>query len=197
MNLALFDFDGTISSRDSFLLFMWYAERGVLIRTCFSQIPQIILYKLHAYPNQKLKETFLKQLFSGKCLCDLQTESENYCRDVVPEILRPGFHKALDWHRERGDEIVVVSATPAFILEPWCRTHGINIIGTEVETDKNGRVTGKISGRNCMGEEKVSRIKELYDLEDFDDLFAYGDTASDLPMLDLAHPDNRFYKPFR
>ena len=197
MNFALFDFDGTISSRDSFLRFMWYAERGGLIRTCFSQIPQVILYKLKAYPNQKLKETFLKQLFEGKLLRDLQTVSENYCREVVPKILRPGFHKTLDWHRGRGDEIVVVSATPAFILEPWCRTHGIGIIGTEVETDKNGRLTGRIIGRNSMGEEKVSRIKELYDLEEYDDLFAYGDTASDLPMLDLAPPVNRFYKPFR
>jgi len=197
MNLALFDFDGTISSRDSFLLFMWYADRGGLIRTCFSQIPQIILYKLNAYPNQKLKETFLKQLFKEKFLRDLQTVSENYCRDVVPTILRPGFHKRLAWHRERGDEIVVVSATPAFILEPWCRAHCIGIIGTEVETDKNGRLTGKVFGRNCMGEEKVSRVKEFYDLEAYDDLFAYGDTASDRPMLDLAAPDNRFYKPFR
>ena len=197
MNLALFDFDGTISSRDSFLLFMWYAERAGLIRTCFSKIPQIILYKLNAYPNQKLKETFLKQVFTGKFLGDLQTVSEKYCRDVVPKILRPGFHKALAWHRERGDEIVVVTATPAFILEPWCRMHGIGIIGTEVQTDWKGRLTGKIIGRNCMGEEKVSRVKELYDLEEYDDLFAYGDTASDLPMLGLAPPDNRFYKPFR
>lgn len=197
MNLALFDFDGTISSRDSFLLFLWHADKVKVVKTCLSFIPQIILYKLGRYSNQKLKETFLQALFAGISLDELQTASEHYCNDILPKIIRSGFWQRLAWHRQRGDEVVVVSASPEFMLEPWCRAQRIGLIGTEVETDKSGRLTGKLAGKNCMGHEKVRRLKTCFDIEKYDQLFAYGDTKSDLPMLELAAPENRFYKPFR
>ena len=91
--------------------------------------------------------------------------------------------------------MVVVTATPRSILDPWCRLNSMEIIGSELETDRHGYVTGRLIGKNCMGEEKVSR--EIYDLTVFPQVFAYGDTAGDLPMLDLASPQNRYYKPFR
>lgn len=197
MNLALFDFDGTISSRDSYLLFLWYMEKGKVIRTCLSCLPQIVLYKLGRYPNQKMKETFLAALFAGEYLSELQVNSERYCNTVLPSIIRLGFWQSLDWHHKNGDEVVVVTASPEFILRPWCRAHGIGLIGTEVEVDSSGRLTGRISGRNCMGDEKVRRVTSSYSIETYNKLFAYGDTKSDLPMLHLAPPENRFYKPFR
>jgi phosphatidylglycerophosphatase C len=197
MNLALFDFDGTISSRDSFLLFLWHANKVKVAQTCLSYAPQIILYKLGHYSNQKLKETFLQKLFAEISLDELETASEQYCNDILPTIIRSGFWQRLAWHRQKGDEVVVVSASPEFMLEPWCRSHGIELIGTEVETDNLGRLTGKLVGKNCMGHEKVRRVKACYDIENYDQLFTYGDTKSDLPMLELAAPENRFYKPFR
>lgn len=197
MNLALFDFDGTISSSDSFLLFLWYADKFKVVRTCVSSVPQIVLYKLGRYPNQKMKETFLEVLFAGKQFDELQRTSEQYCHDILPTIIRPGFWQRLAWHQQRGDEVVVVSASPEFMLEPWCRSHGLGLIGTEVETDNLGRLTGKIAGKNCMGHEKVRKLRRHHDIDRYDTLFAYGDTRSDLPMLELAAPENRFYKPFR
>lgn len=197
MNLALFDFDGTISSRDSFLLFLWYADKHKVVRTCFSSVPQILFYKLGLYANQNLKETFLEALFAGKRIDELQTASKQYCHVVIPTIIRPGFWQRLAWHRQRGDEVVVVSASPEFMLEPWCRSHGLGLIGTEVETDDQGRLTGKIAGENCMGYEKVRKLRRHFEIDEYDNLFTYGDTRSDLPMLELAAPENRFYKPFR
>ena len=197
MNLALFDFDGTISSRDSFLLFLWHIDKVKVVGTCLSIIPQIKHYKIGRYSNQKLKETVLKKLFAGISLDELQTASEHYCNDILPTIIRSGFWQRLAWHRQRGDEVVVVSASPEFMLEPWCRAHGVRLIGTEVETDNLGRLTGKLAGKNCMGHEKVRRVRTCLDIEKYDQLFTYGDTRADLPMLELAAPENRFYKPFR
>lgn len=57
------------------------------------------------------------------------------------------------------------------------------------------RLTGRILGRNCHGAEKVSRIREAFNLSDYDDIYAYGDTKGDKPMLALAK--HAFYKPFR
>lgn len=196
MNLALFDFDGTITYRDSFLLFLCHLNRRRVIFTILTHVPQIILYKLGKYPTQQLKETFLKRLLRGTSLNELDKTAERYCREVLPTIIRSGVWDRLDWHRQRGDTIAIVTASPTFMLAPWCRNEEVDLIGTEVETDPLGRVTGKISGKNCIGEEKVRRINQRYDIATYDTLFAYGDTASDRPMLRMAPPDNRFYKPF-
>lgn len=197
MNLALFDFDGTISSQDSFLLFLRHTGRQrFYAATCFLS-PLIVLYLLKFYPNQKLKEHFLRALYKGRHLRSLRDLANGFCRELLPGIVRPQAADRIIWHKERGDGVCIVTATPRFILEPWCLTHGLHIIGTELETDSQGRVTGNLQGKNCRAEEKVRRIGAEYQLRDYTAIFAYGDTSGDLPMLDLALPENRFFKPFR
>lgn len=197
MGLALFDFDGTISTRDSFLLFMWRVDSKRLLWTMIRRMPQIVRFKLKYLPNQRLKECFLTDMFAGQRLDALLEDAVLFCEERLPSVIRPGFWPCHEWHKRRGHTLVVVTATPRAILEPWCLPHGMEIIGSELEADQNGCLTGKLAGRNCMGEEKVARIRERYDLSAYPDVYAYGDTAGDLPMLDLAGPENRFYKPFR
>ena len=54
---------------------------------------------------------------------------------------------------------------------------------------------GRCDGDNCHGQEKVRRIKEAYPLDQYREIYAYGDTGGDRPMLGLA--THSFYKPFR
>ena len=197
MGLALFDFDGTISSRDSFLLFMWWVNPKRLVWTMVRRFPRIVRYKLKYEPNQRLKERFLTDMFVGLSLESLQQDAERFCEQRLPRIIRADFWPRCEWHKKEGHTMVVVTATPRVILEPWCRLHDIEILGSELEIDQNGRLTGRLDGKNCMGEEKVTRIRAQLDISAYSDVYAYGDTAADLPMFDLAVPENRFYKPFR
>ena len=197
MKIAFFDFDGTISSRDSFLHFLLFTDKPQFLTTCATHLPQICLYLAGHYPNQKLKESFLQRMFAGQKNELIQTHARTYCTEKIPALIRQGFWDKLAWHRQKHHRIVVVTATPRIILEPWCLQHSLEILGTELETDANDRLTGKIAGRNCMGEEKVRRIRKSYQLTKDATVYAYGDSAGDLPMLDLAAPENRFFKPFR
>ncbi|MDX1956231.1 MAG: haloacid dehalogenase-like hydrolase, partial [Chitinophagaceae bacterium] len=62
-------------------------------------------------------------------------------------------------------------------------------------SEEGQRITGKLEGKNCNGEQKVVRIKEQFNLDEYKEIFAYGDSKGDRPMLQLAtHPS---YKPFR
>jgi phosphoserine phosphatase len=70
----------------------------------------------------------------------------------------------------------------------------VTLLATRLEVSGN-RLTGRIEGANCHGEEKVRRIRDAYQLKEYSQVYAYGDTKGDLPMLALA--DIRFYKPFR
>jgi phosphatidylglycerophosphatase C len=197
MNLALFDFDGTISTRDSYLLFTKFLARKRYHLGCVVLAPRIIGYLARIYPNHALKQDFLHYFYSGKTIDELQVIARKFCSGEIPAIIRSGAMERIRWHQNRGDTTVVVSACPRLILEPWCREINVDIIATELETDSDAKITGKIAGKNCWGEEKINRIQNRYPLTKYDEIFAYGDSRGDLPMLGLADQDKRFFKPFR
>ena len=193
-DLALFDFDGTISRRDSFLLFIRKNVGQLRFWSGMALLgPRIGLFLLGRYPNQALKEDVLTRFLRGWDLERLRAAAELFARETVPGILRPLALERLEWHQGRGDRIIVVTATPEPILAPWCAARGLEILGTELETE-NGRLTGRIRGENCRGMAKVERIRRHCDPSRYAEIFAYGDTRGDHPMLAMA--DHPFYRPF-
>ena len=88
---------------------------------------------------------------------------------------------------------MVVSASPENWIEQWSQNLHLELIASRLEVNE-GKVTGKILGKNCHGNEKVSRIRELYDLSHYRIVAAYGDSSGDKPMLQLA--SKSYYKPF-
>lgn len=195
MRLALFDFDGTISSKDSFLLFMRYTGGPWKFWSkCLFLSPKILLYMVKYYPNHNLKTDFLNLFFRNWEVEKFKDRATDYCNEIIPTIIRPKALERIKEHQQAGDLAVVVSACPEIILSAWCRDNGLKIIATRLHTENN-RITGKLDGLNCWGEEKVKRIKTEVDLEKYSTIFAYGDSSGDRPMLAMA--DQAFYKPFR
>ena len=193
-NLALFDFDGTISDRDSFLLFLRLLAGPCFYMRCARLAPQISAFLLHLYPRQRLKEDFLFSFLADMTIDALERSALDFCRLKIPDILRPQALERIRRHQQDGDRIIVVSATPELILRPWCDGHGLELLGTRLQV-RQGKLTGKIEGRNCRGAEKVRRLREFCDLQSYTTIFAYGDSAGDRQLLAMA--DVSFYKPFR
>ena len=97
-------------------------------------------------------------------------------------------------HQNNNDVVVVVSASAENWISGWCQQNNINYLATRLEII-NGNLSGKLSGPNCNGEEKVNRIKANYTLSDYSTIYCYGDTNGDKPMLQLA--TFTAYRPFR
>ena len=194
-NLALFDFDGTISNRDSFLLFV---RKTVGVgRFCTGMVrlsPRIGRFLLKCYPNQNLKEDVLTRFFKGFPVADFRKAAETFCLEEVPGILRRQAESRIRWHQERGDRVAVVSATPELILAPWCRQHGLDLLATRLQV-AGGKLSGRIEGENFRGRVKVKQIQNRYRLNEYKEIYAYGDTSGDKPMLAMA--THSFYRPFR
>ncbi len=195
MNLALFDFDGTLSDRDSFLLFIKKTVGAVRFYSVMAGMsPQICRFLCRRYPNHRLKEDVLTRFFQNWSPDDFSEAAEQFCRDTVPGILRDEGARRLRRHQERGDNVVIVSATPELVLAPWCRTNGLDLLATRMQIVDN-RLTGRIEGKNCRGREKVARITGRYRIDDYLEIYAYGDTEGDRPMLAMA--TKSYYRPFR
>ena len=194
MNIAFFDFDGTITCKDSFYGLLSYDIFKLdFYKKAMTLLPILFAYKIKIISNQKAKEIVLKNFFRDIKFDEFMLICQNYARKF-DDILRPLAKEKLNWHKQNGDKIVIVSASLEEYLAPWCEKNSFELIASKLEV-LDGRITGKLDGLNCHGDEKVRRIKEKYDLNSFEKIYAYGDTKGDLPMLKLAHES--FYKPFR
>lgn len=195
MTLTLFDFDGTITTDDSLIKFIRFVVGDV--KTVFGMLllsPMLITYKLKLIPNYKAKQWMLSYFFKGMKEQQFLKVAEEYSLKHIDTILRPKAMEKIAWHKEKGHKVVVVSASIECWLKPWCEKNDLDLIATKIEIS-DGLVTGRFLTKNCYGIEKANRVKELYDLNDYDYIYAYGDSRGDKELLELS--DENFYKPFR
>jgi len=194
MNLALFDFDGTITNKDSLFQFVKFAvgKPTFYVGLCYLS-PLLIAYKLKLISNQKTKEKFLNYYFKHWKETQFKKVAQDYSASQIDSIIRLDALKRIKWHQQQGDTVVLVSASIECWLEAWCHTQSINLIATRLAF-KNNQLCLYFATKNCFGIEKVKRIKEQYDLSQFDHIYAYGDSSGDKQMLELA--DKAYYQIF-
>ncbi|MGM0582470.1 MAG: HAD-IB family hydrolase [Bacteroidota bacterium] len=193
-SLALFDFDGTLTKRDTLLDFIIYTSG--LPRTILGAIilsPFLISYKLGLYNNSKAKEKVISYFFKGWAAEEFSVAGANYATKRLPKTLKSSAKEKIKYHLDSGHEVAVVSASIEDWIIEWTNELDIKLIATQLEK-KEGIVTGEFETKNCYGPEKVKRIKEKFNIEEYDCIYAYGDTEGDQPMLELA--DKAYYKPF-
>jgi phosphatidylglycerophosphatase C len=193
--IAFFDFDGTITTKDSLLEFIKYVKGDAAFYFgFFIHSPVLILYKLNIISNHSAKEIMLRYFFGKMDEGEFEKHCDDFTSGRLPQLIRPKALHEIKKMQEGGGSVVVVSASPENWLKSWCTGIGAECVATKLVIS-NKKITGKIDGRNCHGKEKVNRIRSAYDLNEYSSVYAYGDTPGDRHMLSLA--TIRFYKPFR
>lgn len=193
--LVLFDFDGTLTRKDTlpeiltFIHSKFYFIWGLLFLS-----PILFLYKINLLSAQVAKERIYAFFLKGVSEDFFQEKCDRFVSEKLPSLLRPNAIKSLLQFKRRGFEVIVVSASSENLLAPWCKAMQIKYIATKLEV-KNGKLTGNIDGENCNGFEKARRIKQLLDLSQYEEIYAYGDSKGDLPMLKLAESKG-YYRYF-
>ena len=192
--IAFFDFDGTITTKDTLLEFLKFSKgRFSFYAGMLMNAPFIAAFKLKIITNQQAKEKLLSWFWKDTTLEEFEGYCQSFAGTILPRLLRPRALQEIKRLQQEGYTIVVVSASPENWIRPWTKTMDIHLLASELEV-KQGRLTGKICGKNCNGEEKVRRIMEKYALQDYEVIAAYGDTPGDRPMLKLAHAP--YYRHF-
>ncbi len=195
--LYIFDFDGTITNRDSLLHFLWHSRnRFQILRAYLFILPYVVLMKLKLYSNEKAKTKLFSLHFKGMNHDEFNSLCLSYSQNHLPGIIKTSF---LDYitalkKENRNLSIVVVSASFKSYLKYWSNTMGFDLLSTELEV-KNNRMTGRFATKNCYGIEKVNRIKAVYDLSEYKKICVFGDSRGDKEMLLLG--DKSFYNYFK
>lgn len=194
-DLALFDFDKTITNRDTFFHFMSYACRKTkVILVIFRLFPYVILHFAGFIDGGKLKELFLKRLVGGWTVGRIEEIAAKYTSEKLGKIIRSSALEEIRKHKDKGADVAIVSASPSVWIKFFAQEQGVDLIATELELIDD-IVTGRLKGKNCRGKEKVERIKKKYDLSKYRNIFAYGDSSGDKEMLELAN--HKYYKAFK
>lgn len=187
MNLALFDFDGTLTTRETFRDFVAFAAppaRVALGRIALA--PMFVGYKVGMVTGHRIRATAIRFAFRGMTEAALSAAGERFAAQVLHALLRSEAMARVSWHQARGDRVIVVSGALEVFLAPWCRRHRLELLGSRLES-RDGRLAGRYLGAQCVQEEKARRVREHVVLADSERIHAYGDTREDHALLRLAH----------
>lgn len=192
MNLALFDFDGTLTTKDSlgeFLKFSVSREKYLINMLKF--VPTFILWQLKFIRNDIAKQRLFNIFYHGIREEDFKKLATEFSLKKLDKIIKKERLDILKNHQKNGDRVVIVSASMQCWIQPWCDKNNIELLSTQLEFIDN-KFTGRFLTQNCHGIEKENRIRELLHVEDYETVYAYGDSAGDKEMLELAHKATKY-----
>ncbi len=191
-SVVAFDFDGTLTTHDSFTAFLaWKAGPWAYFIGLVQLLPHLAAYVFHRNRG-RLKAAAVARFLGGMSAEALADSAERFAVQHAQSMFRPDAVQAWRKWRAEGAVMVIVTASPEITVQPFARGLGADLlIGTKLAVDEMGRVTGKLDGRNCRGTEKVARLREPFG-DEVALAAAYGDTSGDREMLQLAE-----YKGYR
>jgi len=185
--IAVFDFDGTITTKDTLIDFTIYSlGRRKFIQGFFRLFPVLFSYRIGLFSGGFVKEKFLSYFFEGL----EERQFNDFCNDYVlkriNEITKKEVLEKAKWHKQQGHKLIIISASIENWIKPWAQNNSFDeVIATKIEA-KNGRLTGKLATNNCQGQEKVRRFLEKHPDREKYFLYVYSDSKTDKPLLSLA-----------
>lgn len=187
-----FDFDGTLTTKDTLLEFIRYAKGTLAFGLGFMRYAHLlVLMKLGLYPNWKAKQKVFAHFFKDTTLDDFDAVCQKFAASSR-HLLRPKGIEAINQALNEGSEVLIVSASIDNWVQPFFPQ--VKVLGTQIEV-VDGKLTGRFLTKNCYGEEKVNRILTLYPNRQDYHLTAFGDSNGDKELLAFA--DESHFKPFR
>lgn len=187
-----FDFDGTLTTKDTLLEFIRFAKGTLAFGLGFLRYTHLlVLMKLGFYPNWKAKQKVFAHFFKGMSIDDFDALCQEFAASSK-HLLRPKGIEAINKAQSEGSEVLIVSASIDNWVQPFFAN--VKVLGTQIEV-VDDKLTGRFLTKNCYGQEKVNRILTLHPNRQDYHLTAFGDSRGDKELL--AWADESYFKPFR
>jgi len=188
--LVIFDLDNTILNGDSDYAMINYLVHTQALDESAGKQNQIFI---EDYQRGELDfdayTTFALSAYIGMT----RTEINEYMLPFVTKVIEPMINtlalKIIHDHRDRGDTILLASATNELIVQPIAKRLDIqNVIGTQVKFI-NDKCTGEYIPPSALGEGKLQLVQQWMkknNFDDFSDTTFYSDSINDLPLLEAV-----------
>ena len=193
MALALFDLDDTLIGGNSPSLWLEnLAAQGWLDRESFIPREQELVAQ-YAALRIGLEEymAFTLQPLVGRTPEEVEFITGPFVEEVIEPLIHGDAMRAVAAHRAAEDRILVISASPTFLVEAIAVRLGIaEVLGTELEL-QHGCYSGRVAGIPCARDGKIRRLEQWLAAqgEALAGAHFYSDSRNDLPLLcHVAHP---------
>lgn len=192
--IVAFDFDGTLTVRDSYTAFLkWRTPGAAWLWGGIRLIPAALAYLIHR-DRGRIKADATKVFLAGVSRERLEADAKAFAEQFSRSLLRPDAVAAWKRWRTQRVRMVIVTASPELVVGPFARGLAADgLLGTHLAYDDRGRATGAFASPNCRGTEKVERLKAAYGAG-MRVKAAYGDTGGDTEMLAIA--EESYFKVF-
>lgn len=193
MPLALFDLDHTLLANDSGTLWGEFLIEHNLIDATYYHTNNQKFFRDYSLGQLDLDAylTFQLGILARYEMDDLQRWREQFVTEKVQPFITDQAKEKLQWHRQRGDVLLIITATNHFVTAPIAKQLGVeHLIATKVE-EINGRFTGKSIGIPSFQEGKVQRLMQWINKNNasLTGSWFYSDSHNDLPLLEkVDHP---------
>ena len=184
--LYLFDFDGTLTYKDTMFLYLKFYNSAKFNFQFLKHVPLFILLKLKLANAEKVKKSFISSILKGQLKTKIEEKSQQFFEKYYPEIIRENAIEFIQNIDREHTESYLVTASLDIWVKPFAEKFKMNLLATRAEFKKD-IFTGNFVGNNCNGGEKVHRIKEALQGKKFDKTIAFGDTSGDKEMLEWAN----------
>ncbi len=186
-NIAFFDFDGTLTYVDSITMFYKSLYRWRICYFYFNYILcfwELLLVLINKNNYLKLKNKRLRVNLNRISLHQFVYFKDRYLNTIFPLIIKNSGLEKISQLKKMNFEIVIVSASYDFLLTDWCESLDLGLITNRVMIKEFKICSEKL---DCNFQNKVDRILDLYNLYEFENILAFGDSSGDLAMLELAN----------
>ena len=193
--VAVFDFDGTVTDRDTLVPFLVLAFGRVRVAAAFAALAGSGLgYLLRRVSIDEFKRRVLRRLVAGASAQRLRALGPVHARALAPR-LRPDALARIGWHRAQGHRLVLVSSTlDLYLADAGAQLGFDDVLCSRLEA-RGERLSGELEGADCTGPEKLRRLEALLGDLRAHELHVYGDSGGDRELLAAA--DHPHFRPFR
>lgn len=191
--LYLFDFDGTLTYKDTMFLFLKFYNPARFSAQFLKHIPLFILLKLKLAGAEAVKKSFISSMLKGESRYNIDKKAKLFFEENYPSLIRENALDFINNIDREHTESYIVSASLDIWVKPFAEKFNMTLLATKAEF-KDDIFTGKFVGKNCNKDEKVCRVEAELGDKKFDKIIAFGDTSGDRAMFKFANESHyRFF----
>lgn len=191
--LYLFDFDGTLTYKDTMFLFLKFYNPAKYSFQFLKHVPLFVLLKLKLASAEAVKKSFISSILKGESKYQIEKKAKLFFEENYPSLFRENALDFINNINRKNTESYIVSASLDIWVKPFAEKFDMTLLATKAEF-KDDIFTGKFVGKNCNKDEKVCRIEAELGDKKFDKIIAFGDTSGDKPMFKFANESHyRFF----
>ncbi|WP_096985571.1 HAD family hydrolase [Escherichia coli] len=198
--IALFDLCETLVDFQTGDGFIYYVIdrlgicNNIKIQTLNRVASSLSIFKIEQIINkirlgESLRKRILLYILKNIERDILNVMARDYVNEIILRRINPAIIKILNKHLKDGDEVIIISGGYDIYIQYLVKALEINgFVCTKIKFDNRGRCLGRISGKNCMGYNKVLMLKGVLSLDVSEyHITTYSDSISDLPILKMSN----------